>query len=786
MYLHILKRDLKRKKTMNIILLLFIILSIMFVSSSVNNILAVTNALDEYFNMAGIADYNIIAKGGVKDEQSVEEVIKNLDYIDNYKIESCIFLVNSVKANGKIITDNRTMLLTNIENSALAFFDKNNNKISNIKDDEVYITKNFADNNLNIGDKITIKVDNKVKTFTFNGILKDAFLGSSMMGVGRFIVSENSYNYFNTSDNIDLYKGNFIYINTKHISELEQDISKCSNTVFNSDKSMLKLTYIMDMIIAGILLVVSICLIIIALVILRFTISFTLSEEYKEIGIMKAMGIHNSKIRGLYMVKYFATSIVGAIIGFVFSIPFGNLMLKQVSNNIIIKSSKIGYLMSIVCSIIVVLIIILFCYSSTRKVKKFSPIDAIRSGTNGERYKRKGVIRLSKSTFRPVTFMAINDILSQLKHFMIMFITFTIGILLITIVVNTISTLKSESMISYFGMSYADLYLSKNIDYLIKENGEEELLKELEDIEKKLQENGIEVKCFNEVGYKFQISYGEKSYLSQALKGVNTKTEDYKYIDGTPPQNINEVAITHIVAKKIGANIGDTVTISVPQSDKKYIVSAIFQTMNNMGEGIRFHQDEDLNFSKAYGFFSYQIKYTDNPSDTIKQDRIKLIEDLFPEYIIYNGAEYANYTMGGIGDYFSGVKNIVVAIVVIINILVAVLMEKSFLIKEKGEIATLKAIGFKNRSLILLQTLRIVIIMILSVIVAILLSNPVEQITSGLIFKMMGVYSIEFIINYFESYLLYPIIIVITVILAIIIISQQIRKVSSSEINTME
>ena len=38
--------------------------------------------------------------------------------------------------------------------------------------------------------------------------------------------------------------------------------------------------------------------------------------------------------------------------------------------------------------------------------------------------------------------------------------------------------------------------------------------------------------------------------------------------------------------------------------------------------------------------------------------------------------------------------------VMIINILVVVLMEKSFLTKERGEIALMKAMGFKNHTLI--------------------------------------------------------------------------------------
>ena len=60
MFLNILKKDLKRKKTMNVILLVFIILATMFISSSVNNIISVTTALDDYLDMADAPDYLMI------------------------------------------------------------------------------------------------------------------------------------------------------------------------------------------------------------------------------------------------------------------------------------------------------------------------------------------------------------------------------------------------------------------------------------------------------------------------------------------------------------------------------------------------------------------------------------------------------------------------------------------------------------------------------------------------------------------------------------------------------
>ena len=53
MFWRILKKDLKRKKTMNVIILLFVILCSMFAAASVNNIVALVGGLDYYFARLG-------------------------------------------------------------------------------------------------------------------------------------------------------------------------------------------------------------------------------------------------------------------------------------------------------------------------------------------------------------------------------------------------------------------------------------------------------------------------------------------------------------------------------------------------------------------------------------------------------------------------------------------------------------------------------------------------------------------------------------------------------------
>ena len=84
MYLRIILKDLKRKKAMNIILLLFVVLSAMFTASSVNNIVAVEGGLDHYFEEAGMMDYYIISHNS-NGRGSVEELIENSKSVKSYR-----------------------------------------------------------------------------------------------------------------------------------------------------------------------------------------------------------------------------------------------------------------------------------------------------------------------------------------------------------------------------------------------------------------------------------------------------------------------------------------------------------------------------------------------------------------------------------------------------------------------------------------------------------------------------------------------------------------------------
>lgn len=783
MYWRILKKDLKRKRTMNIILLLFIMLATMFIASGTSNMVTISTALDKFFEKAGVPDQWIVFNN-----MENKEKFKNFADANNYncKFNEMIYVQSdNIKIDGEKSGYSNILCIETTENP-VKLFDSNDNEIKEVADGEIYVTASLFNSNVNNFKKnghIQITVNNQVKTFSIKDYTKDAICSSSMLGMAKFLVSRNDYNYLKAG-NPDLFYGCCVYTDDEDYNNKASDAS--FNSMIKADYNAIKQVYILEIVKAGVILIMSICIILISMVILRFTISFTMSEEFREIGVMKAIGIKNNNIRILYIIKYFAISVTGSAAGLAASIPFGKFLLESVSQNIIISNNG-NYFINIFCVIFTIGIVVLFCYMCTRKIKGFSPIDAIRNGETGERYHRKGVIHLSKLKLPPVIFMALNDILSSPGRYISMVVVFILGILLVIVPVNTINTLQSDKLVKWFSMAECDHIISQDI-VLANSSDNFKLLKDkLDNVKDNLEKNNIDALVFQEIVFRADIIFdGQKSevMMQQGTGGVTT--DMYSYVEGTPPERCGEIAITNVVAERIGAKIGDNVEIKAGESTKTYIVTAINQSMQNMGEDVRIYQGEETSKLDIIGVMGIQVKYRDNPDSNVLSERKKLLKKFYPDAEVYSSGGYISHMIGDVGSQISGIKNLILAVVICINILITVLMVKSFITKEKSEIAILKAVGFKDMLLSLWQALRIMVVLLVSVILAMLLQLPASQLFISPIFKMMGAYNIEFYIDKFEVYLFYPVVIIIATFMAAFLSSQSLRKIHASQASNIE
>ncbi len=774
MFLRMLKRDLKRKKTMNTILFIFIIIASMFMASGLNNITAVTSGLDNYLDEAGVGDYNILTMGDHA-VGALDDFLKDTPEIKDYRIEETIYASqkNIRNEDGSYIDYASTSganLIMSGKKTVLKFYDENNDMISEPKEGEVYVSNGFLnDSEKKVGDTIKIMHNGVELKEKIIGICKDAFLGGAIVGNRRFIINDNDYNKIIEKQVVkDSYMGQACYIDTDDTKAIKSALTNASNVAFDGDRNLIKTSYLMDMILAIVMLIMSACLIIVSLVILRFSIRFSIEEEFREIGVMKAIGIKNARIRSLYIVKYLAMALIGSAIGFGISIPFGSFLLKESSKAIMLKNSN-DIIWNIIGAICIVLICLLFGLLFTGRVKKFTPLDAIRSGQSGERFKKKNKYHLRKTHLKTGGYLALNDVISAPKRFFTIVLTFFLCTALVLIMVNISSTMRSDAFADSFG-TVSDLYImdvDKTMDYM-SSGSLEGIRDKLEGFEKKLADEGMPAHVCVELQYKYPITVKGKDYSYTFQCGMGTDINDYAYIEGSAPSAPDEIAITPAVAKFLDIGIGDRITVHFADKDMDCIVTQLYETMNNMGELIRFHTDAPVDIMHYSSAMGLQINFDDHPdAETIEARKDKVSKALDTDEVM-NAEEYCVDCMK-VAPMMETLAYLLLAITMVVILLVTILTERTLIAGEVTQIATLKAIGFSNGAIVRWHTWRFVIVGIVVAVLSAALSIPLTKLFGDPIYTMVGKTDVTYKIDVFKTFFMYPgAVLVVTVVVAAI------------------
>ncbi|MCM1184683.1 MAG: ABC transporter permease [Roseburia sp.] len=791
MFFRILKKDLKRKRTMNIILLLFILLATMFLSSSVDNLTAVNGAIDHFMALSKVPDFFAIAlRGGATDE--ISDFLEGSASVSEYEAISGFMLLNedisitacqSDSGNTRYERTN-TLFIQAVPENYMKIFDMDGGAVS-LRSGEIAFSKMEAENNrLQVGDTISIQVGEVTQEFTIAVIVKDAVFGSPMMGFKRLAVSQEDFEkYENQPETVYAKIYNVSYSDEAAFKKewREQNFSVLSTM---NGPSGIRMCYIMDMLIAAILIVVSICLILIAFLVLRFTIVFTLQEDFKEIGIMKAIGIRDSGIKGLYLTKYLALSIAGGAGGLALSFPFGRLLLEKAVVNIVVDRADQNLLINIVCAAAVILIVLSFCLLSTNRLKKISAMEAIRSGSTGERYKATHRFKLRRRPrMKPYLYMAVNDILSSLRRFGILFVTFCIGTMLILLPLSAASTLKDDNIIREFSISPSDAYMDTGRGELYTSDYEL-LLQDMAEIEETLAANGLRADVSADMGYMLPCytDNPEESISFFTLQAVGNSACSYSVLSGREPALANELMLTEITAKELGVGIGDTVRFATSHGAEEFIVTGTYQSMINMGQGCRVSKSADMDAAYMAGLFCLQVEIADMDSAAA----CERLAEIFPDYRVMNAAGFLDSMLGSVISQLDTLMASIVGIVLVINSLITILMMKTIMTEEHGTIALLKSIGFLDTALRAWQIARVLLVLVSAILAGTLLSNLLAPVLVGPIFAIMGGTSIDLVTGTMEACLLYPLLLLAVTGASAALCTGGIRRVDVQEVNRME
>ena len=783
MFWRILKKDLKHKKTMNIILLLFVILCSMFAAAAVNNIIAVTGGIEHYFDAADVPDVNVqMFNSG---ENDLGEKVGELACVREMKAEHWLVVSSSkyFSHNGKELDNftNVAYLLSDRE-MAVNYFDKNNHIIESVDKGCFYASASFLqDIDIKEGDEVELDVGDSHLTLKFMGRFKGALFSSENSYPPYLIMNSADYDYLDKDEATHIMNCGQLCVNTSEVDEIRELARSYSGVVVNTREEC-KSIYLYDMLSAYILMVISIVLMFTAFVVLRFTIGFTVSEEFREIGVMKAVGIDNGSIRSLYIIKYLVIAVVGTLIGYFCSVPLGDMMMETVSGNLVLGSES-GTLMGLLSSAVVVIIVLLFCYGCTRRVNKLSPIDAVRNGQTGERFRRKSLLRLGRVELPSTAFLSVNDILSSPKQFSIIIVVFTLCILLMTIMSNFALTFKSEKLLRFFDVPSSEAHImdSEIFGEIMVDQSTYKTI--IADTEKLLADNGMPGKCTVTVDTQFETSHKDKT-AKLTFGVIKGETNDTFHADmGSAPQKTDEIAVTAGTLDDLGAEIGDRVTIVMNEKEYKFIITGTYSSFVSTAF---LYKDFDFGNLPANNIMGIQIHFDGNPDKDQINQNIEKLKSLLETDKVYSTSDFIN-NFTGMSNTLNAIKQMMMIITVIVTALIVILMERSFISKEKREIALMKAVGIPNSSIVAQHTLRFVIVSVIACIVSLAVFMPISNVMMNWVGNMVGdVSGLKCDFNPLEIFVICPSILISVTVIGSFLTALYTKTIKASDTASIE
>ncbi len=732
----LLKANLKRHKGT----LFGIFILTLLVAAALGTVLTVWNNSEKYIkNELDRSGYGELTAWttNLPDTTELKNNIEALDEIERVEIQSLIY--SNYTAN-EMESDSEGQLITYIpaENRYRFFTDDltgYREQPKSILPGEVYVSPSMVSMfGIKLGDEITFSIarGGKSLTFTIKGFYEDVYMGSSMIGMKGFLISEADRTValdLIRNAGIDALARDGAMLHIFEAKESERTVSEL-NSLLNEQTALAEYTesvhsketiagfmLILQNAFSGILLAFVLVLLFVVLIVLSHSISSTIASDFVNMGILKTVGLDSSRLRLLQILQYGIPVTVGLVIGFLLSIPFGSMVTNATITTTGVLIPKAPSLLFMAAAFIsILLLLILFIFIRTRKIGKITPMKAIRGETDGTVTKiTKPAAFGSNIHFR----LAFRQLLSGKSRYIGAFVVALLLVFFASLVGRMDSWLGSD------GKGMMDAFNPADHDIGVQSFGE----LTQEEFEKTILQ-------YTDITDTYVLAMPTAS-----LNGISytaniiDQPERFHILEGRTCMADNEIVITEFIAANFGIAIGDTVMVRGDSGSGEYIVSGIYSCANDMGDNFGMNREGYLKIGRDHpNLWCWHYFLADSSQ---KGAITKALESA------YGGDIHVHEnTWSGLFGIISAMQALLVlmyALVIVFILIVTVMTGSKILLAEQKDLGIYKAIGFSSASLRLTFALRFAMVAVLGGFLGTLLAAVITDPIVSSVMKLAGI-----------------------------------------------
>ncbi len=784
MFWKMLKSDLKQKKGLNVVLFLFMTVAAVLVFVSSVQVYEFFTGNERNKEVCHISDMLIFSNDGGSPQQQYrseyDKVLTENTHVKDYYRKEMITLetMNIDFEHFDEAKDNSftsyTHYMTTLPKDKDLVFDLDD-KPFYVENGTVYVAENLRNfTGAQAGDTLKIVTHmGNIYELKIAGFYKQPQIGRFKW----YIVSDADYEFFSSEFPVttDLYgvnvEGAAFAVSDEIVQSLwyKAPISDIEIQEFSTSDE-----YILGYVLSVFLALICLFLILIIVMTIRFTMIAALKEEEREIGMMRAIGVDSFRFRWLFAAKYIAFTVIGGIIGIVVGFPLSKELLIMFGSSNILPENGIITAIGIISVVFIIAIIIAFSLLVMRRINRISVMDAIRGENRGERFGKSSVMFLHKRKKMPTAFyLASSDILKRFKRYLFLFVAYTLGAVIILFAVNIKNTVISTDFLKYDMIYQMDFFIELNDEqseqYMKRATAENKDYWTL--INEDISKAGIPAHIDDDHSMSLASLVLNDTKIDMAVVYGKGDISRLAYREGGRiPQKSDEAALSYFTASRLGIQLGDTVTLSMPHyaenglsviyKDETFTVTSFINFMESgMPRAVLGAEYENLMDNNTW------LATIIDAEGAEKEKAFAQLEELFGEAQVMTGEEFVKDNLYEYDDLFTMLEYVMGGAVLLILVLLTYLYSSIFIAEETSEIALLKSMGFTDGTIKASHIFRILILSVVSVILGEILLKTAGQVIVGQLMETLEITGFTFLPEYILSFGVVPVIIIGTVLI---------------------
>jgi putative ABC transport system permease protein len=785
LYRRMVVRDVTRNRGVTSALIVLMMLSVMLATASSGTLVRLVGASSDLMARADAPHVAQMHAGGF-DPAEVERWVATRDDVVEHQAQLLLGIdganlffagepqTSSIQQNSLVVPNTERDLLLDLDNQPL----------TEVAPGTIVLPILYeVENGLEVGDTVTITapdgfaVDLEVAGFARDSIMNPAITSSKRLAVAPADLEQVQAHTGSVEHLISFWLADPAASSAGFQKDyLDAGLPQAGQMVDSATFQML--TMIGDGMLAAVVTFVSLLLLVVGLLCLRFSFLTAVEQDYREIGVLKAIGVAPRDVRRIYLTKYAALAGVATVLGLVAGLALTPVLTRQITRFMGTAASIWNWLVPVLTAALILGVLVLFILVLLRRFRRISAVTALRSGATTQ--PRKARLRLHRSRMPAQIRLGTMDVVGRWPVYLLLLLVFAVSTFIMIVPVNSATTATAPDFINYMGIGDVDLRLD------LLHTGEESAAA-FAGIVDELETDPVATTIAPKVTTRHDTLDGDGNAASLYVENGDHEVLPVRYAEGRAPTGDEEIALSLLALHQAGRAVGDPLPVEVGGQVRELTIVGSYQDITNGGRTAKSSLPTD---GEDVTWYSIGIELAPDAdatataeayTDALAPARVAAIE------------QWRAQTLGSIAGRVTVAAIVAAFVAVALAVLMTAMFTRMLLARDAGPIAIQRAIGADDAGLRQQYLTRIVLVLVLAVVVGTVAANTLGERAFNLMFEFMyggfetlgqGTSRIDFAVNPLLAYVVLPAALLAAVAGATVVSSRSIATTDISSLTT--